>query len=309
MEHCDRFLALISQALDEELPLEDQQALAGHLAQCPQCRELQRQLEEIQDEFTSWAGQEVPDGFTQGVMDRVRALPSSNVRPFWRRPQVRALGSLAACMLICVGVLRSGFGRSGQSAAPASAEMAVSDIAADSQSAASSTALLENRDESESGSDSDSVYYTVTSGASLSGSASQPDEPAAQSDQASSKSADSSSIVSQSAPASQDSMLFSSQPQAYAIESRCATAPEPDSQSLLQSVAATLGQEPGILLVIGELPSQCEDDGQWYCTEDGYAVLVLDESPDDELYQTLIQDSLLCLEVGEGAFALLIWPQ
>ena len=311
MEHCDRFLALISQALDEPLSLEDQQALDGHLAQCPQCRELKQQLEEIQDELGAWQEQEVPDGFAQGVMDRIRALerPSSNLVPFWKRPQVRALGSLAACVLICVGVMRAGLGRPDNMVAPAGLDVASSTITADSESAVTSPALGESRDES--GSDSDSMYCAVTSGAPIPQPAALQDAAAVQGRFASSEPAEASDhITSESVLPSDSGMLFSSTPQAYSAKAAGPEAsPELNGEALLQSVRDVLGAEPGTVLVTTNLPDGWEEAGTWYSTQEGYAVLVLEDSPSDELYQALVQDALLCLEVGDGVFTVLLWPE
>ena len=107
MERCDRFLDLISMSLDGPLSPEEQTALDAHLAQCQACRLLVQQLSQVHQDLQSWQEQEVPEGFAQGVMDRLRAMEQEKkVIPMWKRPQFRALTSVAACALLCVGLLR-----------------------------------------------------------------------------------------------------------------------------------------------------------------------------------------------------------
>ena len=66
-----------------------------------------------------------PEGFAEGVMARVRAAENNQkkVIPLFRRPAMKAVASLAACAVLCVGLVRGGMlpGASQKSAAPAAA--------------------------------------------------------------------------------------------------------------------------------------------------------------------------------------------
>lgn len=104
MEGCAHFEELISQSLDEPLSSQDQQALEAHLAQCPHCRTLAQQLEQLHEELSTLEDIEPPAELVAGVMERIRAEQRPKVIPLWRRPQIRALAGMAACAAICVGL-------------------------------------------------------------------------------------------------------------------------------------------------------------------------------------------------------------
>lgn len=120
MANCEYYLELMSQSLDGELTDQAQQALQEHLDQCADCRFLFQQLCEVQHEFSSWQEQEVPEGFTQVVMDRVRELEQQSkqpkIIPLWKRSRFKALGSIAACALLCLGVWQTDLLRAPHSA-------------------------------------------------------------------------------------------------------------------------------------------------------------------------------------------------
>ena len=125
MDRCERFIDLLSQSLDGPLPLEEHQALQQHLEQCPECRLLSQQFLEIREEFHSWEDQEVPEGFTAGVMDRIRAAEENNkVIPIRKHRRFKTFGSIAACALICLGLWRTGAPEANQDAAFAPAASA-----------------------------------------------------------------------------------------------------------------------------------------------------------------------------------------
>ncbi len=105
MERCVPYLDLISQALDGPLSETDRQDLDCHLRQCPLCRELDAQLRQLHDQMAQLPQAEVPEDFTQGVMDRIRALEEHpKVVPLFRRPQFKALLGLAACSALVIGI-------------------------------------------------------------------------------------------------------------------------------------------------------------------------------------------------------------
>ena len=129
MKPCAYYIELLSAGLDGMLTEEQELELAEHLASCPACRELGPQLVAAHAAFTQMEELEAPEGFAQGVMARVRAQESAKpkVVPFFRRPAVKSLGALAACAVLCVGLLRSGgMEKMMDSASPASAPAASS---------------------------------------------------------------------------------------------------------------------------------------------------------------------------------------
>ena len=74
MERCERFEELLSQRLDQPLPPQEERELEDHLARCPRCRDLAEDLEQLCGQFACLEELPAPEGFAQGVMDRIRAL-------------------------------------------------------------------------------------------------------------------------------------------------------------------------------------------------------------------------------------------
>lgn len=102
---CDKFLELMSFRLESALSKEQARELEDHLAGCPECRAVGAQLSALQEAFHELEEAEVPEGFAQGVMERIQALESERKGiPWFRRPQVRALAGLAACLALAVGL-------------------------------------------------------------------------------------------------------------------------------------------------------------------------------------------------------------
>lgn len=99
---CDQFLELLSARLDGALTEEEERELEEHLAACPDCRAVGAQLSALQGAFPELEEVPAPEGFTQGVMDRIRA--EKKVIPLFKRPQFRALAGLAACLVVIVGL-------------------------------------------------------------------------------------------------------------------------------------------------------------------------------------------------------------
>ena len=90
---CDRYSELLSARLDGALTEAEEQELEEHLAAC---RAAGAQLAALQAGFAEVEDIPAPEGFTQGVMDRIRAEEPKKVIPLFKRPQVRALAGLAA---------------------------------------------------------------------------------------------------------------------------------------------------------------------------------------------------------------------
>lgn len=137
METCEYFEELLSQSLDEALSPGEGRALSAHLAGCPRCRETERQLAQLSRALRDWEDRPAPADLTARVMDRVgRPERPAKAVPFLRRPAVRAWGSLAACALLCAGLLRLSLPAAPEDAAPIA-------VAAEDPSAADPQALQE----------------------------------------------------------------------------------------------------------------------------------------------------------------------
>ena len=110
MERCERYTALLSVRLDEELTEQEERELEAHLAVCPACRAWESQLAAIHSAFPQVEEVPAPEGFAQGVMDRVRASEDAKpkVVPMFRRSRFKALAGLAACFVLCLGVYQAG---------------------------------------------------------------------------------------------------------------------------------------------------------------------------------------------------------
>ena len=143
--NCEQMNGLLSAWLDGELSGNEQRQMQAHLEQCAQCRALFEQLQALHTSFAELEEIPAPDGFAEGVMDRVKAESESGskVVPLFKRPQMRGLAAMAACALLCVG-LGSGLlsGRSGEGAVPAPE---AAGYALDSTAPASGDAAVENR--------------------------------------------------------------------------------------------------------------------------------------------------------------------
>ena len=101
---CDRYYELLSARVDRELTRDEAEEVELHLAGCAQCRIVWEQMEEAREAFAHLEEVPAPEGFAQGVMDRIRAEEKPKVIPLFKRPQVRALAGLAACLVLAVGL-------------------------------------------------------------------------------------------------------------------------------------------------------------------------------------------------------------
>ena len=109
MDGCETMEVWLSLRLDGMLEPEEERELEAHLAVCPRCRALAQELEAVHTAFPQLEDCSAPEGFAQGVMERIGALEQKpKVVPLFRRPQVRALAGLAACAVLCIGLYRGG---------------------------------------------------------------------------------------------------------------------------------------------------------------------------------------------------------
>ncbi len=100
---CDNYIELISASLDGALSPEDTLVLDVHLAQCPACRAMARDLKDIHDALSSLPGAEPPAGLADRIM---AALPPDNIVPLPVRKTFqwkRWAASAAALALVLLG--------------------------------------------------------------------------------------------------------------------------------------------------------------------------------------------------------------
>lgn len=101
---CERYLDLISARMDGELTLLEQSQLSAHLRECPKCRAIAEDLENIHSSFSQIESVPAPDALGFQVMEQIREEQRTAARQ--RRRTVRQLAGLAACMVLCVGLFQ-----------------------------------------------------------------------------------------------------------------------------------------------------------------------------------------------------------
>lgn len=106
MNGCEDFLELLDSFLDGELPPDQMLRVQAHLDACPACRDYVDGALTLRAAFPSVEDADVPEGFAENVMERVRA---STPKPaaLHRRRWVSAVAALAACCAIVI-LLRFG---------------------------------------------------------------------------------------------------------------------------------------------------------------------------------------------------------
>lgn len=109
---CGPFLEMISARLDGVLSEQEQAQLEEHLAQCPSCRSVARELEGLRAAMSGLEEVPVPPELEERVMNAVHAERRGS-RTWNRRRMVRSLAGLAACAVLCVGIYQSGLLQSG----------------------------------------------------------------------------------------------------------------------------------------------------------------------------------------------------
>lgn len=106
MNGCEDFLELLDSFLDGELPPDQMLRVQSHLDACPACRDYVDGALTLRAAFPSVEDADVPEGFAENVMERVRA---SALKPaaLHRRRWMSAVAALAACCAIVI-LLRFG---------------------------------------------------------------------------------------------------------------------------------------------------------------------------------------------------------
>lgn len=108
MNGCEEFQDLLDPFVDGELAPEELLRVREHLDACPACRSYVDDALAIRAAFPSVEETEVPEGFTEGVMERIHAAaPKKTVSVSFRRRWMGAAAALAACCAIVV-LLKTG---------------------------------------------------------------------------------------------------------------------------------------------------------------------------------------------------------
>ncbi|MDD6188405.1 MAG: anti-sigma factor [Clostridiales bacterium] len=103
MNACDKYIELISAAMDGEISDVDCAALEAHLESCPECRKVSEAFSAISGSFPH--EEEVPESFTAGTMAKIKAEAA---RPTGFRRFIsgygRYTGLAAALVVVLLGV-------------------------------------------------------------------------------------------------------------------------------------------------------------------------------------------------------------
>ena len=107
MKKCEEFAPLLSAYFDGELTEEERAELRAHVMECEACQKLLSELTALHEAFGALGEEEVPAGFTEGVMAAVRAekaaaKPQTKKRSAWRR--MAPLAACAALVLLAAAV-------------------------------------------------------------------------------------------------------------------------------------------------------------------------------------------------------------
>lgn len=98
---CERYLDLISARLDGQLTQQEQSELTAHLQACPACRAIAGDLEGLHSALTDLGEVDAPEALSTAVLSKIKAEKRTG-----RRRLLRNLATLAACLALCVGVIR-----------------------------------------------------------------------------------------------------------------------------------------------------------------------------------------------------------
>lgn len=98
---CEHYLDLISARLDGELTVQEEAALTSHLQACSACRAIAKDMQGLHSALTELGQVDAPAQLSTFVLSKIKA----EKRPDLRRI-LRDIASLAACLVLCVGVLR-----------------------------------------------------------------------------------------------------------------------------------------------------------------------------------------------------------
>ncbi len=126
---CDAMFILLNLELDGELTSDEQKQLNEHRATCPTCQartfELRQMSAAVRDLDAT-----LPEGFHDRVLDQISQEQKSAKKVIPFATYVRRYGGVAACALLCVGLVQMGLHQKGTPAPEAMAPMEISQTSA-----------------------------------------------------------------------------------------------------------------------------------------------------------------------------------
>ena len=75
MTPCENYWEALNAFVDGECSPEEEAALRAHLADCAACREALAELTALHDGFPDWEDEAVPEGFADGVLQKIAETP------------------------------------------------------------------------------------------------------------------------------------------------------------------------------------------------------------------------------------------
>ena len=145
MTPCENYWEALNAFVDGECSPEEEAALRAHLADCAACREALAELTALHDGFPDWEDEAVPEGFADGVLQKIAETPQQAPKKGKRKRSGAAWASLAACLgvMVLLGSLFPGnrSASSANTAAPASDAAVTAGQAAEPQSGEAEDAL------------------------------------------------------------------------------------------------------------------------------------------------------------------------
>ena len=124
MKECEEFAPLLSAFVDGELTEEERAEVLAHVSECEKCRRLLGELTALHAALGELEDEDVPAGFTEGVMAAVRAekaakKPQAKKRSTWRRWMPMAACAAIVALAAAVTIPRTAMKQEANDAAPA----------------------------------------------------------------------------------------------------------------------------------------------------------------------------------------------
>lgn len=129
MKYCEQYAALLDLFVDGELAGPEMERVRDHLAECPGCRAYVDDALAIRAGFPDVEETDVPEGFAEGVMERIRedSARDQKIVKLRRRGIRRWMGTAAALAACCALVILVRTGSGNEAAAPAGGDGAACD--------------------------------------------------------------------------------------------------------------------------------------------------------------------------------------
>ena len=151
MRKCEEFAPLLSAFVDGELTEEERAEVLAHVSECEECGRLLGELTALHAALGELEEEDVPEGFTEGVMAAVRAekaaaKPQTKKRSAWRRWMPMAACAAIVALAAAVTIPRTAMKQEANDAAPAAPE-STQMYAADTFDAAAGASASDAEDE------------------------------------------------------------------------------------------------------------------------------------------------------------------